>query len=84
MIRFRTLAVLGAVLSAPLASPIFAQDRSRDEYRGTPEQQAACTPDVFKLCSPEIPDVPRITTCLRTNFKKLSPDCAAVFAEKRR
>jgi hypothetical protein len=67
-----------------LPPPAFAQDRPREEYRGTPEQQAACTPDVFKLCSQEIPDVPRITNCLRANFKKLSPDCAAVFAEKRR
>jgi hypothetical protein len=28
-----------------------------EEYRGTLEQQMACTPDVFRLCGAEIPDV---------------------------
>ncbi|KAH3553592.1 hypothetical protein KXW50_009276, partial [Aspergillus fumigatus] len=29
---------------------------SADEYRGTTEQQMACTPDVWRLCSDQIPD----------------------------
>jgi hypothetical protein len=27
---------------------------------GTAEQRAACTPDAFRLCSSEIPNIPRI------------------------
>ena len=38
---------------------------SSDEYRGTFEQQLACTPDVWRLCGDQIPDVNRIVACLR-------------------
>jgi len=50
------------------------------EYRGTPEQQMACTPDVWRLCSSQIPDVGRIVACLRANTPRLSEGCRAVFA----
>jgi hypothetical protein len=50
-----------------------------DEYRGTLEQQLACTPDVWRLCSDQIPDVNRIVACLRQNTPQLSDDCRAVF-----
>ena len=52
---------------------------SAEEYRGTMEQQMACTPDVWRLCSSEIPDVSRITACLRQNTPQLSSGCRAVF-----
>ena len=45
----------------------------------TAEQRAACTPDAFRLCSSEIPNIPAITACMRKNFEKLSPACKAVF-----
>ena len=49
------------------------------EYRGTMEQQMACTPDVWRLCSDQIPDVNRITACLQQNTPHLSTACRAVF-----
>jgi len=49
------------------------------EYRGTMEQQMACTPDVWRLCSDQIPDVNRITACLQQNTPQLSTACRAVF-----
>jgi hypothetical protein len=52
---------------------------SADEYRGTFEQQMACTPDVFRLCGAQIPDVNRIVACLRQNTPQLSGSCRAVF-----
>ena len=52
---------------------------SAEEYRGTMEQQMACTPDVWRLCSDQIPDVSRITACLRQNTPQLSNNCRAVF-----
>jgi hypothetical protein len=52
---------------------------SAEEYRGTMEQQMACTPDVWRLCSDQIPDVTRITACLRQNTPQLSSGCRAVF-----
>jgi hypothetical protein len=50
-----------------------------EEYRGTWEQQMACTPDVFRLCGAQIPDVNRIVGCLRQNTAQLSSSCRAVF-----
>ena len=55
-------------------NPAFSQ-----EYRGTMEQQMACTPDVFRLCGEQIPDVNRIVACLRQNTPQLSGPCRAVF-----
>src|SRR5437868_13355883 len=52
---------------------------SAEEYRGTMEQQMACTPDVWRLCSDQIPDVSRIAACLRQNTPLLSSGCRAVF-----
>lgn len=49
------------------------------ENRGTMEQQMACTPDVWRLCSDQIPDVNRITACLQQNTPQLSSGCRAVF-----
>jgi hypothetical protein len=49
------------------------------EYRGTLEQQLACTPDVFRLCGEQIPDANRIVACLRQNTPQLSGPCRAVF-----
>jgi hypothetical protein len=49
------------------------------ENRGTMEQQMACTPDVFRLCGDQIPDVNRIVACLRQNTSQLSRPCRAVF-----
>lgn len=64
------IAISGAAVIAPASS---------QEYRGTWEQQMACTPDVWRLCSDQVPDVGRIVTCLRQNAPQLSSNCRAVF-----
>jgi len=46
----------------------------------TDAQREACTPDVLRLCSSEIPNVPGITACLRREKLRLSPSCRAVFS----
>jgi hypothetical protein len=56
-----------------------AQAALAEEYRGTWEQQMACTPDVWRLCSDQIPDVNRIVACLQQNTPNLSSGCRAVF-----
>jgi hypothetical protein len=45
---------------------------------GTAEQRAACTPDVFRLCSSEIPNIPRIVACLKQQKPNLSKPCQSV------
>src|SRR5947207_13911709 len=62
--------------SVTLQSTAFSQ-----EYRGTWEQQRACTPDVWRLCGAQIPDVDRIVACLRRNTPPLSDRLRAVFEQ---
>jgi hypothetical protein len=67
-------------VAMPVAFGFAAQTPAfSDEYQGTPAQQMACTPDVFRLCGAQIPDVNRITACLRQNTPQLSGPCHAVF-----
>jgi hypothetical protein len=47
----------------------------------TPEQKKACTPDVYRFCAGEIPDVRAITACLRRQRASLSDACRAVFEQ---
>ena len=60
--------------AAVLQGAAYAQDN-----QGTMEQQIACTPDVWRLCSSQIPDANRIVACLRQNTSQLSAPCRAVF-----
>jgi hypothetical protein len=80
MNRILHAAVVFVLISAGSAAPVLAQS----EYRGTPADQAACKPDVFRLCAGEIPSVRKITACLRRNMARLNPGCAAVFANESR
>jgi hypothetical protein len=45
----------------------------------TDEQQQACSPDAFRLCSADIPDVDRVTVCMIRNKSQLTPGCRAFF-----
>jgi hypothetical protein len=47
----------------------------------TPEQKRACTPDVYRLCPGEIPNVRAITACLRRQKASLSEACRVVFEQ---
>jgi hypothetical protein len=42
------------------------------------EAQQMCTGDAFRLCGSEIPDVAKITTCMRAKRANLSTGCRAV------
>jgi len=44
----------------------------------SPEAQQMCTEDALRLCSSEIPDIPRITACMVKNRANLSSGCRAV------
>jgi hypothetical protein len=65
LVRWRIL--LAAVLA--IASP------AASIAAGTPEAREACTPDVFRLCSAQIPDADEITACLRKKNTELSAVC---------
>jgi hypothetical protein len=66
------LVALAGGIAVPPAAPA-------NENRGTMDQQMACTPDVWRLCGDQIPDVNRIVACLRAHTPSLSDACRAVF-----
>jgi hypothetical protein len=79
IIRFSTAvrrkhmgAWLGLLLAVSAAGAAVAEP-------GTPVQRKACTPDVYRLCAAEIPNVRAITSCLRRQKSSLSEACRAVF-----
>ena len=59
-----------ALVMSAICSAAYAQ--------GTMQQQDACRPDVFRLCSSYIPDVGAIVACLRGNEPRLSEACHQV------
>jgi hypothetical protein len=70
----RRASALGLLLTLVASGSAGAQ-------QGSPEQRRACTPDVYRLCAGEIPNVRAITACLRRQKSSLSPACAAVFPQ---
>jgi hypothetical protein len=66
-------------LALSIGCAVAVQTPASAQERGTLEQQMACTPDVFRLCGAQIPDVNRIVACLRQNTPQLSGSCRAVF-----
>jgi hypothetical protein len=74
--RFRNAALFAGAVLLSIAGAFPALSA---EYRGTQDQQQACTPDVMRLCADSVPDVNRIVSCLRRNRSSLSPPCGAVF-----
>ncbi len=43
--------------------------------QGSPEARQACAPDAVRLCSEFIPDVPKITACMKRMHAQLSKEC---------
>lgn len=70
----RTAAVVAGIALSILAWPPAGANA---QYRGTPDMQQACTPDVMRLCNDDVPDLDRITACMKRNRANLSPTCSA-------
>ena len=47
----------------------------RANAQASPEVQQACTPDAMRLCSAFIPDVAKITACMKAKHAQLSATC---------
>ena len=72
--RARSRSTVALLLSLFATGSAFAEP-------GTPVQRRACTPDVYRLCPGEIPNVRAITACLRRQKASLSEACRAVFEQ---
>lgn len=52
-----------------------------DLFSGTPEEQAACSPDATRYCSDAIPDTFRVLACLQDHRQKLRKACQKVLTD---
>jgi hypothetical protein len=69
MTLLRAAAAAAAMILAPACAAA----------QGTAEQRSACMGDAFQFCGSDIPDVEKITACLKKNVKQISPACQAQF-----
>jgi len=87
---FRNL-IFGVALPLALAASAQAVENGRPNervqqqpgpfaslFRGTDEDQAACRPDVMRLCQEAVPDTFRVLFCLKQQRAQLSRPCLTV------
>ena len=67
---------LGVPASAARAEGFL--DFFSEMLKGTPEEEAACKPDVSKYCQHAEPDTFRVLGCLKEQRRRLSKACRAV------
>src|ERR1700751_1988445 len=65
-------AVLALTITASLAAMTSTQS-----FAYSAEAQQQCTGDAFRLCSSEIPNIPKITACMYKHRSELSAGCRA-------
>ena len=56
----------------------FSAVSSTASFAFSSEAQQQCTGDAFRLCSSEIPNIPKITACMVKNRANLSSGCRTV------
>jgi hypothetical protein len=72
MTRYQTITSLFAVATTAIAL------QTSPGLAFSSEAQQMCTGDAMRLCSNEIPDIPRIRACMVRNKAHVSPGCRAV------
>ena len=70
-----TLRQAGLVVAFAVA---FAALSSSQSFAFSAEAQQMCTGDAFRLCSAEIPNIPKITACMFKHRAELSSGCRTV------
>jgi hypothetical protein len=72
---FNTARKVGLVLALTAS---FAAVSSTASFAFSSEAQQQCTGDAFRLCSSEIPNIPKITACMIKHRADLSVGCRGV------
>ena len=70
----RTLRQAGLVLAIVSVAAL----SSTSSFAFNDEAQQMCTGDAFRLCSSDIPDIPKITACMMKHRASLSSGCRMV------
>jgi hypothetical protein len=71
----RALRQTTLILTIASAMSVFTAHQS---FAFSSEAQQMCTGDAFKLCSSEIPSIPKVTACMISHRAQLSSGCRAV------
>ena len=71
----KTIRKTGVILAVAMSLSAVTSTAS---FAFSAEAQQMCTGDAFRLCSSEIPDVPRITACMMKQRTSLSVGCRTV------
>lgn len=74
-----TKLLLGAALTVALTT---AASAAMKGVTLKDKQQAACYNDVQKLCPGLIPDVDKVTECMKSKRAQVSPECGAMYDAK--
>jgi hypothetical protein len=77
MTAFFTGAARNITLALTLAVS-FSVLSSTSSFAFSAEAQQMCTGDAFRLCSSEIPNIPKITACMIKHRSDLSSGCRTV------
>ena len=77
MTDLRTQTIRQAGLMLAFAVSISALS-STSSFAFSAEAQQMCTGDALRLCSSEIPNIPKITACMVKNRANLSAGCRSV------
>ena len=76
-----------AIVFASLTTTAWAQSQAPrplplplpfPNFQGTPEEQAACRPDVDRFCREAVPDTFRVLACLQSERARISTPCRRV------
>jgi hypothetical protein len=71
---FASLVLLGMTVTLDAA-----QAQGRQPADGTLQQRKDCADDARMVCGRFIPDVARITQCMKANKRQLTPQCRRHF-----
>jgi hypothetical protein len=77
MTTFFTNSVRKASLVLAVAASVSAISSS-SSFAFSAEAQSMCSGDAFRLCSSEIPNIPKITACMIKQRANLSSGCRTV------
>jgi len=76
----RTIRQAGLALAVAAS---FSALSSTSGFAFSAEARQMCSGDAFRLCSSEIPNIPRVTACMVKNRSNLSTGCRAVMDRDR-
>jgi hypothetical protein len=73
--------LLACIFTVMAAVSFCLPDRANAQASDAVRQ--ACTPDAMRLCSDVIPDVPKVTACMKAKSRQLSQACRVAMRGER-